>query len=73
MKNQRVLLVVAADGRIGKQGERIVAFAEPMGNRIIPGAVVEFVMVFVVGGRPGKGRKTVKQGDPIIRDVVKDG
>jgi hypothetical protein len=66
----RALLEIAADGRVGKEGQDIIGFTEAIGDRIIAVLVIEFVMVLIVGGCPGEGGETVEKGYPVVGDMV---
>jgi hypothetical protein len=71
--HDRALLEIAADGGVGEEGEDIVGFAEPVGNGEVSFPVVELMVVLIVRGRPGKSRESVKQGDPIVGDMIEKG
>jgi hypothetical protein len=73
MVHDRALLEIAADGRVGEEGQDIVCFAEAIGNGKISLPVIEFMMVFIMGRCPGKGGESVKQGNPVVRYVVEEG
>ena len=72
MIHHRALLEIAAYGRIGQQRENIVPFAIAIGDSIVTLAVVELVMILVVCRGPGKCRKAIEQGDPIVGEMVKE-
>jgi hypothetical protein len=73
MVHHRTLLEIAADGRIAQEGEDIVPFAITIGNGVISFAVIEFVMILVMGGRPCESGKTVEQGDPVVSKMIEKG
>jgi hypothetical protein len=73
MVHDRALLEIAADGGVGEEGEDIVGFAEPVGNGEVSFPVVELMVVLIVRRGPGKGRESVEQGDPVVRDMIEKG
>jgi len=73
MIHDRALLEIAADGRVGKEGQEVVRFAESIGDGEVAGAVIEFMMVFIVGRGPGESGEPVEEGNPVVRDVIEEG
>jgi hypothetical protein len=71
--HDRTLLEIAADGRVGKEGQDVIGFAEAIGNGEISFAVIELVMIFIVCRRPGKGGESVEKGNPVIGYMVEEG
>ena len=71
--HDRALLEIAADGRIGKEGQNIIGFAEAIGDGEISFAVIELMMIFIVSRRPGNGGESVEQGNPVVRYMVEEG
>jgi len=68
--HDRALLKIAADGRIGKKRQDIIGFAETVSDGKVSFPVVEFVMIFIVGGSPGESGESIEKSYPVVRDMV---